>query len=175
MVERSEAALIRAGVDVYQNADRLVRPVRSRVLAAPPAGSTQKRETSIPMLIGINEPSLKPTLTQYINYFKWSKDEEPVGCGVPGDLVSSMLSRQGMWSFPAVTGIISAPTLRPDGSVLAVEGWDQRTELLVMGPLPQMPPVPAKPSKDDAFAQLSCWTIYLWNSRSLTTQAAVWR
>ena len=61
-----------------------------------------------------------------------------------------MLSRYGKWGFPTVTGIICAPTLRRDGTVLAKEGFDPATGLLVMGPLPEMPTVAAKPTQQDA-------------------------
>ncbi len=151
MVEQSEAALVRGGVDIYQSVIRLVRPVRVSVPAAPPAGSTQKRETTVARLDGINEPWLRPTLTRHINYVKWDKNEKPSGSGVPDGLANGILNRHGEWKFPKVTGIITAPTLRRDGSVLAKEGWDPETGLLVMGPLPPMPEVAARPTKDVAY------------------------
>ena len=150
MVERSQAALVRGGADIYQGASRLVRPVRVSVPAATPAGSTEKRETVVARLDGINEPWLRAELTRHINYVKWDKNERPSGSGVPDGLASAMLNGQGEWRFLTVTGIITTPTLRRDGSVLATEGWDAATGLLVLGPLPEMPPVAAKPTKDDA-------------------------
>ena len=69
---------------------------------------------------------------------------------MPDGLANGVLNRQGEWNFPVVTGIISAPTLREDGTLLATEGWDPASGLLVIGPLPPMPAVAAKPSKDDA-------------------------
>src|SRR5262249_31669075 len=46
-VERTEKALVRAGAEIYQTRDRLVRPVRAKMLAAPPAGSNKTRMTSV--------------------------------------------------------------------------------------------------------------------------------
>jgi hypothetical protein len=160
MVESSEAALVRGGVDIYQSVSRLVRPVRVSVPAAPPAGSAEKRETSVARLDGINEPWLRPTLTRHINYVKWDKNEQPSGSGVPDGLANGILNRHGEWTFPTVTGIITSPTLRRDGSLLAEEGWDADTGLLVMGPLPPMPPVATRPSKDDAVRAIG-WFVEL--------------
>src|SRR3546814_11910589 len=42
-----------------------------------------------------------------------------------------------------------APTLRPDGSLLAREGYDEETRLLLVG-LPKMHSVPDVPTRDDA-------------------------
>jgi putative DNA primase/helicase len=101
-------------------------------------------------LDGINEPWLRAELTRHINYIKWDKHEQPSGSGVPDGLANAILNRQGEWAFSTAKGIITSPTLRRDGSVLATEGWDPVTELLVMGPLPPMPRVATKPTIDDA-------------------------
>jgi putative DNA primase/helicase len=50
---------------------------------------------------------------------------------------------------PKVEGLYMAPTLRPDGSLLAAEGYDEATRLLLVN-LPEMPPVPDKPTPDQA-------------------------
>jgi putative DNA primase/helicase len=149
MVERTEQALVRAGAEIYQNRDRLVRPVRVRMLAAPPAGSIKTRTTTVATLEKISEPWLKSVTTRYVDFFKW-KREHREGIGVPPDVAKAMLSRFGLWKFPTVTGIITAPTLRPDGTILAKEGWDQETGLLLLGPIPPMPPIADEPTRDDA-------------------------
>jgi putative DNA primase/helicase len=149
MVERTEKALVRAGAEIYQNRGRLVRSVIVKVQAAPPAGSNKTRTTSAATLEKISEPWLKSVTTRYVDYFKW-KGEQREGIGVPPDIVKAILSRFGLWEFPTVTGIITAPTLRPDGTILAEEGWDKETGLLLLGPMPLMPRVADEPSKDDA-------------------------
>ena len=45
------------------------------------------------------------------------------------------------------------PTLRPDGSLLATEGYDQRSELYLMSSL-KLPPIPERPSKEQALEAL---------------------
>jgi phage gp37-like protein len=60
-----------------------------------------------------------------------------------------MLARTGDWRlFPAVYGVTSAPTMRPDGSLVTEPGFDQQTGLLLVEP-PPMPPIPDRPTKGD--------------------------
>jgi hypothetical protein len=143
MTGRVEAALVRVGADIYQAGNRLVRPVRSEVYA------TKGRKTKIASLVSVDPPFLKTELTRCVDFFEWRK-EERVGKAPPGDVVSAMLSRFGKWEFPSVTGVITVPTLRRDGTVLACEGLDKETGLLVVGPLPDMPAVNPRPGREEA-------------------------
>ena len=49
----------------------------------------------------------------------------------PLQLVRMVLTRNQRWAFPHVSGIITMPTLRCDGSLLAAPGYDQRSELFM--------------------------------------------
>jgi hypothetical protein len=66
----------------------------------------------------------------------------------------TILARQGEWKFPVVAGVITTPTMRPDGSPLTQPGYDPPTKLLLVEP-PPMPPIPDAPTKDDALRALS--------------------
>ncbi|HWA23174.1 MAG TPA: PriCT-2 domain-containing protein [Caulobacterales bacterium] len=54
---------------------------------------------------------------------------------------------------PVLHSLIDRPTLRPDGSILQVAGFDRATGLLY-APEIEFPRIPENPSKDDAFAAL---------------------
>jgi putative DNA primase/helicase len=145
MAGRVEGALVRVGADVYQVAGGLVRPVTVEVDAS------KGRKTRIARLVKIEGAFLKAELSRYVDFFSWKKEGgERSPIGPPVDVVSAVLSRYGRWEFPRVAGIICAPTLRRDGSVLAKEGWDLATELLVMGPLPEMPTLADRPTRKEA-------------------------
>jgi putative DNA primase/helicase len=59
------------------------------------------------------------------------------------------MSRVGSWRLPLLAGIISAPILREDGSVLKKQGYDASTGLyLVSGS--DSPQIPERPTRDDA-------------------------
>jgi len=97
----------------------------------------------------ISPGALKSALTGKINFVKW-KDGQAKGVGAHSDVVSALLGRYGQWKFHRIVGVVSAQTLRRDGTVLQKEGLDPATGLFVMGPLPPMRPIPAKPTRDDA-------------------------
>ena len=58
-----------------------------------------------------------------------------------------LLTRYGDWKFQAIAGVISTPTLRPDGTILSEPGYDPATQLLLIDP-PPMPVIPEQPTKD---------------------------
>ena len=72
----------------------------------------------------------------------------------PYDIASTIMARDGEWQFAALAGIITTPTMRPDGSILAEPGYDPSTKLLLVAP-PPMPTIPEQPSRDDALAALA--------------------
>ena len=65
----------------------------------------------------------------------------------PKEIALTLLARSGLWSFPHLIGVITAPTLRPDGSVLDRPGYDPKTGLLYIEQQP-FPPIPEQPSFD---------------------------
>jgi hypothetical protein len=143
MVEQTEAALMRVPAEIYQAGNELVRPVRVEVQA------TKGRKTVVAVLVKIDQAFLKTELTKLVDFFNWKGDVRK-GAAVPNDVVNGLLGNYGRWRFPVVSGIVTTPTMRRDGSVLMKEGWDSATGLIVMGPLPAMPPLLEKPTMDDA-------------------------
>jgi hypothetical protein len=72
----------------------------------------------------------------------------------PTQLVRMALARARRWAYPHVSGIITTPTLRPDGSLLAAPGYDPPSELYLLPSL-QLPPIPTRPTRQDAQAALA--------------------
>jgi hypothetical protein len=83
-------------------------------------------------------------------YDKRSHTREPA---LPPPWVAEPLRERGGWKFPVLEGIISTPTLFPDGSILDRPGYDQETGLFVALDRPY-PPVPLRPTFDDARSAL---------------------
>jgi hypothetical protein len=71
----------------------------------------------------------------------------------PTETAATILARAGDWKFSAISGVISTPTMRPDGSLLMVQGYDEVTGLLLVEP-PPMPAIPDQPTREDALAAL---------------------
>ncbi|MEJ7731056.1 MAG: hypothetical protein WKG00_17805 [Polyangiaceae bacterium] len=69
---------------------------------------------------------------------------------VPTDAVVTALLARGQWpGVRSLIGIVEAPTLRPDGSVLATPGYDKSTRYLYI-PSESFPAVPVAPTQGDA-------------------------
>lgn len=66
----------------------------------------------------------------------------------PKAMVEQFTSR-ARWRLPDLQALIATPTLRPDGSLLATAGYDERTGLYLTGELPGLK-VPEEPSEHDA-------------------------
>mgnify|MGYP000877978340 CR=1 FL=1 len=140
-------------VEFFIRGDMLVRPVIEEMVDG------AKRKTQVPALIQVTSPYMRDTLARHIT-FKKNKpiksngeivDFEEVIIDPPKDLVEIVVNRRGEWPFPTVSGIISTPTLRPDGSVLAEPGYDADTCLYV-APSIELPVMPDRPTRKDAEA-----------------------
>ncbi len=140
-----ERALIRAGHLIYQRGRTLVQPVVEEVDAS------HGRKTKVAQLVEISRYGLVDFLCKSAIFTRLdgrTGTEKRVNPTL--ELASVILARQGTWSFPSIVGVITTPTLRPDGSVLAGPGYDQATRLLLVDP-PTLPEIADRPSKDDAY------------------------
>jgi putative DNA primase/helicase len=83
----------------------------------------------------------------------------------PEDLAKALLSRAGgrLPMLPRLSGVVCAPTLRPDGSVLHKPGYDPATRFYHM-PASEVALLPAllgTPTRDDALAAADTLTALL--------------
>ncbi|HEY2229772.1 MAG TPA: DNA-primase RepB domain-containing protein [Xanthobacteraceae bacterium] len=148
-VRETEQALLAAGAEAFARAGVLVYPVSETVTAS------DGRKTTVAKLRtfttdSFTEPTAECAIFQRYNVRqkKWLDADPPV------QLVRMLLSRDKRWAFPRVSGIITTPTLRPDGSLLSTPGYDPRSELYLVPGL-QLPPVPERPTRDQAAASLA--------------------
>jgi putative DNA primase/helicase len=65
----------------------------------------------------------------------------------------TVLDRAGEWRFRNIVGVVTTPTLRPDGTILSQSGYDPATHLLLVDP-PKLPPIADNPSREDALQAL---------------------
>src|SRR3546814_4290773 len=84
----------------------------------------------------------------------WWSVKRSASIAVP-PLVCTMLMEVGwkLEAVPRVDGLFMAPTLRPDGSLLAREGYDEETRPLLVG-LPTMHSVPDVPRSEEHTSEL---------------------
>ena len=69
---------------------------------------------------------------------------EPVRVDCPDKIAAAYLSRVGSWHLPVLTGIISAPIMRADGTVLCRAGYDAATGLFLTEDWPELNGSPSR-------------------------------
>ena len=146
----AEAALRDSGLPVFQRGTSIVVPVSHDVPAA------HGRMTVAAGLKELNTPGVIDHLNQAACFQRWNiRSKKMVPCDPPSLVASIIQSRSGKWTLPTVAGVITTPTLRPDGSILDAPGYDAATRLYhVPDPQLSMPVVKPRPSKTDAEAAL---------------------
>jgi putative DNA primase/helicase len=144
-----------AKVPIYQRAGNLMRPASVDLIDA------DRKKVKAMSLIELNATYLKMILADHFTWWRAGRIENENGEKKAGwrrvssgwDVPELILAMQGDWPFPPVTGILTAPTLRPNGSLLDRPGYDEQTGLLLTN-LPTMPTVKEKPTREDAEAAL---------------------
>jgi putative DNA primase/helicase len=146
----AEAALIASGAMVFARAaGDLVYPIPQTV------GAAMGQTTVSLRLKAYTKYSLLGPMSDAAIFQRFDlKRHMLVTVDPPWDLIGVVLANESRWRFPRVAGVITTPTLRPDGSLLSAPGYDPRTELYLW-PTMQMPLIPAAPTKDEAGAALA--------------------
>ena len=144
-----ERALLDAGVDIYQQCGRLVRPIVETVAAA------KGRKTSVARLVEVDQCYLRDLLSRHALWRSHvTRENKMVPKDPPMDIAKTILARVGEWQFPIVSGLISTPTMREDGSLLTTPGYDKASGFILFG-APDMPSIPLQPSREDALQALA--------------------
>jgi hypothetical protein len=148
----TEAALVASDLPIFSRAGMLVEPVAENMSAA------DGRKTVVARLRELTPESFLGPAAESATFQKYDrKRNQWVDTDPPLRHVRVILASERRWPFPHVSGIITAPTLRADGSLLADPGYDPETELYLL-PGFQIPPIPEHPTRDQAIAALGLLT-----------------
>lgn len=142
------AALMAAEYPIYQRDRSLVRAAKTK------AKSADGDVIEAPAILPVTLPFLARALGSISSWEKLKADGTPIRIDPPSDVVEQIAAMAGEWPFYPLAGVIGTPTMRPDGSLLLEEGYDEATGLYLLSP-PTMPPLPDSPEKDDAEAALA--------------------
>ena len=147
----SEAALRESGLPIFQRGTSIVVPISHSVPAA------HGRMTIAAGLKDLSTIGMVDHLAQAACFQRWNaKEKKMKPCDPPSIVASMILSRGGHWTLPSVAGVITTPTLRPDGSMLTAPGYDAATRLYhVPDPALRLPTIKPKPSRADGEAGLA--------------------
>ena len=145
----AEAALLKAGLPIYQRGPALVRPVVQTVDAA------HGRQTQVAQFATVETTHLRDLLSRVARWEKFDRRKNDWrSVDPPAEVAATVVARFGEWKFPTAVGVVTTPTLRPDGTVLVEPGYDPMTRLVLIAP-PALPAIPADPTRDDALAALT--------------------
>lgn len=152
IVDQACAAILERGVPVYARGTMLVRPVTLHPASAVGTahGPTQ--------LVPVDRPYLVERLTDLIDWRTppTAKRPEPKAIGCPHAVAETIIARRGEWPFPQIRTIVTAPTLRPDGTVFDTPGFDKSTGILfsTKHAWPRVADSPARQDAEKAMSQL---------------------
>ena len=119
-----ERALITAGQPLYQRGRSIVRPVWSE------APASRGRTVLAASLASLSAPGLTDRLSRSARWEKYDgRAKKWLPCDPPDKIAATILSRFGEWLMPSIAGVVTTPTLRPDGSLLTEPGYDRTTRL----------------------------------------------
>jgi len=150
-VNEAEKALIEQGVDLFQRGSSIVRPAATRVKVR--GGALIDGE----QLFQVQPSEMREHMTTAASFLRFDARSEAwrlTNC--PEDVARAYLDRRGRWHLRYLQGIITAPTLRADGTLLDGPGYDEATGLLFIPPLGvEFPAIPANPTREDALGALT--------------------
>jgi hypothetical protein len=146
-VDRVEELLAKVDHGLYQRGDFVVRPADVVLRIA-------GRDIRIPGVVRVSTYTAVEILTHFINFQVYdARSEEYKSVNCPHWLAQTFLDRTRHWALPRLNAIITAPTLRNDGSVLQDPGYDKATGILYV-PSQSYPRIPEFPSEEDALIAL---------------------
>lgn len=164
--DEAEIALVEHDGGIYQRSGCLCRMAHQQ--AATVRGITRPRGavTITPM----DRDATLDKLNRLIHWEKWNEKAHAYKrCHAPAAVAMTLLARSGAWHFPPLIGVISAPTLHPDGSILDQPGYDGVTGLFFDQQHELFPPIPAAPSHAEGQAALRLLNEELFNRPCLNS------
>lgn len=149
VVGEGEMAMMNSRLPLYQRGSMVVRPASSAVTI------TDGRKINAPRLVVANRHHIAEAMTVAAHWERFdSRAMDWVSTDCPLRIADTYLAREGMWKLPVLTGIINAPTLRADGSLLDQPGYDTATGLLFDPQGVSFPTIPESPDRHQAMAAL---------------------
>jgi putative DNA primase/helicase len=148
MVDQTQDALIKAELPIFVRGGRLVEPISVDREAA------DGRRTTTTVFAALSEEKVTYALNKHAATFVRHDARQKGWVETnPPPKVAAMLLGLRQWEFPEVIGVVGAPTMRPDGSILSAHGYDPATRLWCDANI-ELPPIPDRPTRKDAAAAM---------------------
>jgi hypothetical protein len=148
LMEHAQAALIAARAGVYQRGGQLVRIV---TLERDTVQHGVRRAAGSTVIVPVVGDWLLLALSRAADWQRWDKRAKAMRrIDPPPAVARALLASIGEWQFSSLAGIVTAPTLRSDGTLLDVPGYDQASRLFATFNAQEFPTIKRKPSREDA-------------------------
>jgi hypothetical protein len=147
MVDELQQAISRLshGPHLFQRARQLC--VIARGITPP---KWLRRSPEAPTIMPVSPAYLRELATQAAIWEKYDKRAKSWDATLPPTWIIDTLYARPSWTFPSLEGVVCAPTLRPDGSLLSTPGYDWDTGLYLDLNGTRYPSICAHPTLDDA-------------------------
>jgi hypothetical protein len=150
----AQRILLNNKVDVFQSKARMVHAFRhdQEHTELETDGSIKfKRPAGALVQSPVSPETLRWHLQQSISFETWNaRARRMVPCAAPAVLVNAYMGNPHIWKLRVFNGIIEAPCLRADGSILQTEGYDPQSGLIADFNGVKFPPIPENPTYLDA-------------------------
>lgn len=152
-LDEAEVALIAAGAPLYQMKGNLVQIVRLDNDTTETQGVA--RQAGALTIRDLKPARLVELLLSTATYLRYDQRKVAWVVTTPGMSFANHFVARGQWGLRVLRGIIEAPTLRPDGSVLAVQGYDPATGIYLDTNGVLFPQIPESPNRRQGIAALA--------------------
>jgi putative DNA primase/helicase len=143
--DEAEKALLVAPPQLFQRSGMIVRP---RIEQVPASGGGTTTSFRLP---AVTVPHIRECMMRVANFKKYDgRAGGYVITNCPREIAEAYLARAGGWQLPPIAGVITAPLLRADGSLLDRPGYDPATALLFEPCGVRFPQVSASATRQDA-------------------------
>ncbi len=145
-VDAAEQLLIKCG-NIYQRAGKIVGIFN--ISFAPEQKTIIKRSRDSIIIREIDQVYLTMLLTKLGKFFRLDKRSNIVNeIDCPEKIARSLLAKQ-QWGLPILSGIINAPTLRPDGTILDIPGYDKSSGMFFFNNRCSFEKIPENPTAQE--------------------------
>jgi hypothetical protein len=151
IVEMADKAVQGLGADpyVYQRAGELVHVVLHRDRPDFEATAAIHQPSAVPVITSLKVPTLRERLSTDCRFLTFDKSSGGHKAVTPPEIVVQAVSCRGQWpGVRPLVGVITAPTMRPDGTILQEPGYDPSTGLLYLPGDVTYPHVDDEPTLD---------------------------
>jgi Primase C terminal 2 (PriCT-2) len=149
IVDEAERALIASNRGLYQRAGQIVCVGESRVK------TKNSGEIMRQTIRERRDHALVEDMTASARFERFdARRKSWVEVDAPMGIAKTLQQRHSRLQLPVLSGVINAPTLRADGSLLVKPGYDPETGLLFDPQGVAFSPIPNKPTREEAKAAL---------------------